>query len=311
MVDVIHPVFKPFIVESTDGLGMKTIIFTVDSRFRDIQQYKYSTNFKVKFGQSDKNIWRPYEIKELDKPSNIVLLQIIQATIPNLNKYSNYIEMPYINRDPFIYGIYIARVSNEIYNDQYILLRLEEFENDLYASGPEKHNVFAKLAYDTNISIENDFVQPLITIGLKRWQSEQPLNNINSLTLNMTNWYGQPVYFGPDRIHITQIYQNIDGTLNFTHTVNITEIPDTTNWNDGIESGDILIFSCFNTDDPSTDQALTNKMTIGKYQVNKIGEYSYNVPDVQCPAGGPFTIDGYAIRDKMQVEFTFAMKIIT
>ena len=72
---------QAFVAESIDGLGLRTIFFTMDSRFRDVRRYRYASHFAVNFGATDPNIWRPEELRDLQKVSKVVVKFVLKNFI--------------------------------------------------------------------------------------------------------------------------------------------------------------------------------------------------------------------------------------
>ena len=157
----------------------KTYTFHIDSRFRNVKDWRYPNRYRFNFISNGMKDNIRSLINQGFKLTNIIEIKLLSATF-------NSFEL-------------IQITSAE---DPYIFIDLDEINGDTYTSYPNGKNVFGRMRNVETRTIANRYIQLDTSSCIKIYNDEQPFDSMSNITINLLNLGGDLFNFGNDGIPI-------------------------------------------------------------------------------------------------------------
>lgn len=198
---------------------IKEYTISVDSRHRDVRSFPNSNRYQINLRNTNDRFGF---INNLDEQiRNIVRIELVGGIVPN-----------------------VLADSPSSSPDTYFLLLLDEIVGQYRYSSSIGKNIFGKLQFDLDLPFTANYLDVEPVRCIREYVPEPLSSPLNTLTINILNFNGNPVDFGSDTVQIR--YWSTLGTN--TTTFVLTWIPH------NLTTGDIVYFR--NTINPNLDDAI-------------------------------------------------------
>jgi len=167
------------IIQLPDMSVTKTYTFHIDSRNRNIKDWKYPNRYRFNFVSNGLDNDSRSLINEAFKLTNIIEIKLLSATF-------NSFELLQTNTE----------------ENPYIFIDLDEINGDTYTSVPNGHRVFGRMRNVETRTIANRYIQLDTESCIKQYNHDQPLDSMATITINLLNLGGELFNFGNDGISI-------------------------------------------------------------------------------------------------------------
>lgn len=260
----------------------------IDSRDRDVFSYPTANKYTIKLLPG---IAQSGFVSNLDQRQvkDVVEVRLIDAIIPN---------------------IFASSRALPTYKQSYLFMAIDEFDGESYSTSRSGKRMFGKLRFSlSSLPIPQiSFVNMECEGCVRKWwykdprgeyqNNQTPYPKLDTLSINLLDYDGQPFNFGTDTLSIVSVTYGITTTIE-------TAQPH------GLATNDLIYLrNIFNPVAPLGDGMINTNMTVSSgFSVDAIVSATEFTIAIDTSALGPFQLDtAMVVKANLQHSLTFLIR---
>lgn len=255
-------------VKIKEEIELKNLYLDIDSRFRNLKNYKYSSNFQIDFNKKNDIFFPELKVKgitiynskriilnnnNIELPNNIKEIECIQAIVPleeNKIIFNNEI------------GLELDSTIEKTFNEPYLLLNIDELKSKYRSMNTLFNNTFTKLIPD---KINQNFV---LLKSSGSYEVYKDNINLDKLSLNLMKSNGKKYRSNNE---ITDVLSVSNYEYNYENNISIHIENKVSN---ELKIGDLLYFY---DNSPNFENAISFHDNVRVKNINTIDNLEYDL----------------------------------
>lgn len=255
-------------VNIKEEIELKNLYLDIDSRFRNLKNYKYSSNFQIDFNKKNDIFFPELKVKgitiynskriilnnnNIELPNNIKEIECIQAIVPleeNKIIFNNEI------------GLELDSTIEKTFNEPYLLLNIDELKSKYRSMNTLFNNTFTKLIPD---KINQNFV---LLKSSGSYEVYKDNINLDKLSLNLMKSNGKKYRSNNE---ITDVLSVSNYEYNYENNISIHIENKVSN---ELKIGDLLYFY---DNSPNFENAISFHDNVRVKNINTIDNLEYDL----------------------------------
>jgi len=255
-------------VKIKEEIELKNLYLDIDSRFRNLKNYKYSSNFQIDFNKKNDIFFPELKVKgitiynskriilnnkNIELPNNIKEIECIQAIVPleeNKIIFNNEI------------GLELNSTIEKTFNEPYLLLNIDELKSKYRSMNTLFNNTFTKLIPD---KINQNFV---LLKSSGSYEVYKDNINLDKLSLNLMKSNGKKYRSNNE---ITDVLSVSNYEYNYENNISIHIENKVSN---ELKIGDLLYFY---DNSPNLENAISFHDNVRVKNINTIDNLEYDL----------------------------------
>ena len=255
-------------VTRSEVVKLKNLYLDIDSRFRNLKNYKYSSNFQIDFNKKNDIFFPELKVKgitiynskriilnknNIELPNNIKEIECIQAIVPleeNKIIFNNEI------------GLELDSTIEKTFNEPYLLLNIDELKSKYKSLNTLFNNTFTKLIPD---KINQNFI---LLKSSGSYEVYKDNINLDKLSLNLMKSNGKKYRSNneiTDVLSVSNYEYNYENNISIHLENNITK---------ELKIGDLLYFY---DNSPDFETAISFHDNVRIKSINVIDNLEYDL----------------------------------